>query len=161
MLSDNHIHPTTYGVSKINNVTPLGVTKITLKQDHYNAEKDNVELKICDYYSSILPVPEPEEPSTFEVKYNGISPKITIGGSKRIVSVSDPLPGESYTWKVYLDGQELDVSQTQIVWTVSGDTTKVQVGAAYDFALIGKVIKIEATQLSNGAKAYTQLEVVA
>lgn len=50
MLSTNTIHPKCYRVTKITELAPKGVLKCTVKQDEYDAKKDNVNLMICNYY---------------------------------------------------------------------------------------------------------------
>ena len=50
MLSDNKKKPLVYEVTKRTDTFPLGVQKIVLSQDHYNEEKDNAYLGICDYH---------------------------------------------------------------------------------------------------------------
>ena len=51
MITVNDINPSCYIVSKILDVEPLGILKLSLKLDEFNPKRDNVALKICDYYS--------------------------------------------------------------------------------------------------------------
>lgn len=51
MLTHNILDPKVYGVTKVQDLVPQGIIKLTLKQDELNEVKDNVELMICDYYS--------------------------------------------------------------------------------------------------------------
>lgn len=51
MITNNDIDPKVYSVSKIIELAPKGILKLTLKQDDFNPKRDNVELKICDYYN--------------------------------------------------------------------------------------------------------------
>jgi hypothetical protein len=50
MISLNDINPNCYMVSKILDMNPQGVLKLTLKQDDYNKRRDDPTLMICDYY---------------------------------------------------------------------------------------------------------------
>ena len=66
MITNNDLHPNCWMVSKVNDMTPQGIIKITLKQDDFNPKRDNIELRICDYYSDegdiLVPKPDPSEP---------------------------------------------------------------------------------------------------
>lgn len=50
MLSNNNIDPKIYQVTKIVDLSPQGILKISVKQDELNEKRDNIELRICDYY---------------------------------------------------------------------------------------------------------------
>lgn len=51
MFSNNDLDPKTYHVSKVVDLSPQGVIKLSIKQDSFNENRDNVELRICDYYT--------------------------------------------------------------------------------------------------------------
>lgn len=69
MISDNTIHPKTYEVSKVTELVPAGIIKLTMKQKPFDAKRDNIPLQICDYYDengdSLVnpPTPTPPDPS--------------------------------------------------------------------------------------------------
>jgi hypothetical protein len=50
MITTNVLDPKCYMVSKIVDVNPQGMLKITLKQDEFDPKRDNTDLMICDYY---------------------------------------------------------------------------------------------------------------
>lgn len=52
MMSNNIIDPKVYQVTKIVDLSPQGILKVTVKQDELNEKRDNVELHICDYYKN-------------------------------------------------------------------------------------------------------------
>lgn len=52
MLTHNKIDPKVYAVTKVQDLIPQGIIKMTLKQDALDNVKDNVDLMICDYYSN-------------------------------------------------------------------------------------------------------------
>lgn len=63
MLTHNRLDPKVYAVTKVQDLIPQGVIKLTLKQDELNDVRDNLDLMICDYYSDsgeILPRRENE-----------------------------------------------------------------------------------------------------
>lgn len=50
MLTNNIIDPKVYQVTKIVDLSPQGIIKLSVKQDEFNEKRDNKYLKICDYY---------------------------------------------------------------------------------------------------------------
>lgn len=63
MLTHNRLDPKVYTVTKVQDLVPQGIIKLTLKQDELNDVRDNLDLMICDYYSDsgeILPRRENE-----------------------------------------------------------------------------------------------------
>ena len=53
MITNNTFYPKCYQVSKVEELHPAGVIKITLKQDDLNETRDNPDLGICDYYTEV------------------------------------------------------------------------------------------------------------
>lgn len=51
ILSNNIIDPKFYQVTKIVDLNPQGIIKLTFKQDELNEKTDNIQLNICDYYN--------------------------------------------------------------------------------------------------------------
>lgn len=62
MMSTNILDSKVYKVTKINEMSPKGILKITFKQDEYDERRDNAELLICNYYSDSgeIQVEQPE-----------------------------------------------------------------------------------------------------
>ena len=52
MLTHNKLDPKVYTVTKVQDLVPQGIIKLTLKQDELNNVRDNVDLMLCDYYNS-------------------------------------------------------------------------------------------------------------
>lgn len=50
-MSNNDLDPKVYEVTKIKDINPQGVIKLSIKQDDLNEKRDNIELRICDYYT--------------------------------------------------------------------------------------------------------------
>ena len=51
MITLNTINPNCYMVTKVLDMTPKGILKLSLKQDDYNEKRDNTKMLVCDYYS--------------------------------------------------------------------------------------------------------------
>lgn len=50
-MSNNDLDPKIYEVTKIKDINPQGIIKLSIKQHELNEKRDNVELHICDYYT--------------------------------------------------------------------------------------------------------------
>lgn len=73
LLTTNELSPKVYQVTKVVEVSPLGLYKYSVKQDEYNPKRDNIKLRICDYYTNMGDVKSdiPHEDLTgrvFEIK---------------------------------------------------------------------------------------------
>ena len=53
LLTTNDLDPKVYTVTKVVETSPLGLYKYSIKEDEYNPKRDNIELKICDYYTNM------------------------------------------------------------------------------------------------------------
>lgn len=51
-FSNNDLDPKIYQVTKITDLNPQGVIKLSIKQDEFNEKRDNIELHVCDYYTN-------------------------------------------------------------------------------------------------------------
>ena len=51
MLTNNILDPKVYQVTKVVDLSPSGVVKLSIKQDEINLKEDNIELRICNYYT--------------------------------------------------------------------------------------------------------------
>jgi hypothetical protein len=50
-LSNNDLEPKIYQVTKVLDINPQGIIKLSIKQDELNEKRDNVQLRVCDYYT--------------------------------------------------------------------------------------------------------------
>ena len=51
MLTHNKLDPKVYAVTKVQDLVPQGIIKLTLKQDELDETRDNVDLMVCNYYN--------------------------------------------------------------------------------------------------------------
>ena len=51
MLTHNRLDPKVYTVTKVQDLVPQGIIKLTLKQDELDETRDNVDLMLCNYYN--------------------------------------------------------------------------------------------------------------
>lgn len=50
-MSNNDLDQKVYEVTKIKDINPQGIIKLSIKQDELNEKRDNIELRVCDYYT--------------------------------------------------------------------------------------------------------------
>ena len=50
-MSNNDLDPKIYEVTKIKDINPQGIIKLSIKQAELNEKRDNIELHVCDYYT--------------------------------------------------------------------------------------------------------------
>lgn len=67
-MSNNDLDPKIYEVTKIKDINPQGIIKLSIKQDELNEKRDNIELRVCDYYTDEgdvnVDIPEVETPDS-------------------------------------------------------------------------------------------------
>ena len=164
MLSDNPIHPLVYEISKREDIMPMGVTKLTMKQTHFDIHRDNVELGICNYYDTKI---EPEEPETPPIEVTArVSGKILyIGGNKRTITLkffdkdgeeTDPI---IYNWAYKIDGEDVTLEELQENYEITFGETSLSIKANNDFALIGKVLEFLVQDENDNTLTSTKMEV--
>lgn len=69
MITVNDINPNCYVVTKNGDMHPQGLFKLSLKADDFNPKRDNVQLKICDYFNdsgdvNVIDPPQDPVPET-------------------------------------------------------------------------------------------------
>ena len=121
IISDNMDNPRTYEVIQIKDTTPLGTTKIYLKEDLFNASKDicgNLNEMIENNFCFDLPIPD--LPDGFGNEYHMICDCITSKG----YTTSTPT---DVSWSLSCDDKYLYVDgQSVIVKAIpSKETTKL------------------------------------
>lgn len=52
MLTHNKLDPKVYTVTKVQDLVPQGIIKLTLKQDELDETRDNIDLMLCNYYNN-------------------------------------------------------------------------------------------------------------
>lgn len=63
MITNNDLHPNCWMISKVTEMNPQGVLKISIKQDEFDIHRDNVQARVCDYYSDDGNInPDPKKP---------------------------------------------------------------------------------------------------
>lgn len=124
-MSNNNLDPKIYEVTKIKDINPQGIIKLSIKQDELNEKRDNVELRVCDYYTDegdvLVDIPIIETPDVEKTSYinwmttdmngeliDGIETKLEIG-STYYFEVKFSSPNVDPQWKINIvdDGNNL------------------------------------------------------
>lgn len=122
MITDNMLHPKTYEVTKVLDTFPLGCTKVTLKQNHYNQHtdlcgtgdfKDGKVHMVCDYYKSELKPIKPEDIPNIpedQLKWtlSGANDKLYIDGQQQVITAVPNIEYYNGTceWHIFIDNEE-------------------------------------------------------
>ena len=119
MIADSTDHPKTYGVTKITDTSPFGITKGSLSQTLFNEHTDlceeidigdgrgKVMHMICDYYTSTLPpIVKPIEESIIW-KLSDVSNKLYVHGQPLVIqAISDTDTTVPCEWHLFVDNVE-------------------------------------------------------
>lgn len=179
MITDNPVHPKTYEVSKVEDTFPLGVMKITLVQDHYNAhtdicriinDVDDVELNdgkihmICNYNISELPIIITENEITDTVWHlSEVGEKLYINGTPQIIyaltSHNDAVFDNQ--WHISLDNVPYSLSElTGYFEFVQDDTNNSLSIRAINRDLAGYVLKVSIGNKQGSYYDFVEMEVI-
>ena len=113
IVADRENDPPTFHVSKITDLHPIGITKFTLAQEHFNPHTDNAKLKICDYYEyNSKPVNEADLVSYMKLELNSNKLTLPLGSSKKTITA------KSYD----AEGTEVETT-VPIIWSISSEAS--------------------------------------
>lgn len=179
MLTHNKKHPRVYKITKVLDLAPQGILRLTVKQDEYNEKRDDLGLMVCDYYDdsgNSRPV-EPEEPSdksqaiyqyTLNDDYELVDPTevsdttIYFGIVKYFGIVDDS--AAVYHWTIKLDSSSSDAlhedsyyEQLIQIQEVDSRTISLQVSKAK--SVIGKKFTLSVYDKDNTSYSSLSLTV--
>lgn len=175
MITDNHIHPKTYEITKIMDTFPLGATKIVLKQCHYNEHTDLCGVDeeffgdkkthmICDFYkSNIKPVSPTDPPKSTTWTLSEVNEKLYVHGSPQIIQA---IPSEETTgaceWHIFVDGEDYTDKLTDLVDYLDisfDDVNHTCTIAAINKDLAKYIISIKIYDLDRSYYDFVEMEV--
>lgn len=162
ILSDNPIHPLVYEVSKRVDTFPLGITKITLKQDHFNPNADDADSKLCNYYEGI---PEhSKSPEQMYLECTGASNVLHIGGSEREVHImyipNSGVKRPVFDWYLEYQGKHYTITKPPAYFHVKELPNSILISVDKNFSIIGTPITVGVVERKTHIKAELLLEVV-
>lgn len=182
LLTTNDLDPKAYIVTKVVEVSPIGLFRYSIKQDEFNPKRDNIKLRVCDYYTNMgdVKIDIEDEPSTEEpfsimqmtvdesgelIEQSSISPTVTIGSISYYKAIKSGCHIVSAVWNVELiDGIE-PVSDTErkylegLIKITAYDDNIVAIKPAKANSLIGRQFKLVATRDDGDFRAEIEWEV--
>lgn len=150
--------PRAWKISKVNRISPNGISRITLAQDVFDQHKDYIELDNvgnvigmwANYYNDKI-LPEDYEESkeetnmNIQLTYAGTKPELKIGGSYKTftaklfdgeeeIPITDP-----GTWYYLIDGYDV----SSLIDSIDNGLGKNKIKFIGDLSYIGSVITIK------------------
>lgn len=179
MITLNTVHPNCYMVTKVLDMTPKGIIKLSLKQDELDESRDNKDLLLCDYYNDTgdivvaKPDPDPESPTTSTITYMIVNDDGELEPSSDVPATLDL--GQTYyysavfsdygveaQWRIILDGEYTDEERTALerlmVLRVIDDKT-VSLRPAKSKKLGGLKFKLNVCDISGNYDSSVNVEV--
>ena len=174
MITDNTIHPKPYEVTKIMDTFPLGTTKVTLKQTHYNEHTDlcgpdenffgdeDVHM-ICNYYQSQVR-PSPNKIfSPISWTLSEVNDKLYVHGQPQVIYA---IPNQyietnpSCEWHISIDGQSYKFEELVDYLNISIDSTNNTLTiAAINKDLANYIVSIQIYDESKSYYDFVEMEV--
>lgn len=146
-LDRNKVEPTVFKLTQ-NDTTAMnydkGILHLTVTEDQYNPDTDNIEEWLCDYV-------KPSVKSDIEIEYMG-NPNVRIGGSYKIFTAVSLNP---VTWDIIAKN---DIKNQLTIATVPAEN-KCKIKCNLEESLIGKSFTLQCTD-SNGNIASVLIEIV-
>ena len=174
MITDNTIHPKTYEITKIMDTFPPGVTKVILKQCHYNEHidlcgvdedffKDEDIHMVCNYYeSSIKPSPN-KIISPISWTLSDVNDKLYVHGQSQVIRA---IPneymdaGDSCEWHILLDGQEMEIEELKDYLDISIDNSNnTMTIAAINKDLANYIVTVKVYDKAKSYYDFVEMEV--
>ena len=145
MISLNAINPNCFMVSKIADMNPKGLLKLTFKQDDYNKKRDDSILMICDYYDDSgditidAPTPIESETKRSQILVDDVAvEKVELHtGATTYFSVEFSDEGIDAQWKISLVGDDANKEEIEKLMVMN------QINAALISIRPGKSTKVK------------------
>lgn len=175
MVTNNNYEPKVYQISKVSEMTPQGVIKLTFKQDDFNKNRDSIKYGVCDYYDNeghknieIIPVKEP-------TLFTSVISWMTVNDEGELIpGIEDQLQRgkiQYFSVDFYNDGEEVIVEPE---WKISGqdeysiglmkitkfDNKVIGVRPAKASSLSGKTFTLSVNDIEGNYYSSIDLEVI-
>lgn len=182
MMTVNDLHPNCYMISKVLDMVPKGLLKLSMKQDDYNEKRDNVALKVCDYYNDTgdtivdEPVGSNDPCLTSEIHY------MTVDSDGELIESASPytslVVGETYYWRatfsdedvaaqwrirlvdeegIYTEKERLELERLMVIRDVDSTTISLRPGKSY--RIKGLKFKLIVCDINGDYESTVELEV--
>ena len=179
MITDNPTHPKTYEVTKVEDTFPLGIFKITLVQDHYNAHTDVCKVlndvdypelndgqihMICNYNDSELPpIIKDKEVSNSIWYLSEVGEKLYINSTPQIIYALTEHEDAVFDnkWNIFLDNQLYAFEELDGYFEFVVDDINCSLSVkAVNRNLAGYILKVSIGNQSGTYYDFVEMEVV-
>lgn len=108
MISDLIPEPIVWKVTKVENVHPFGINKLTLAQEKFNHDTDYVNMDTGEMWASYYSQPLAPDKNDFSLEFVGTN-SIKVRGLKRTIKIHDyDSDIHEIEWKFTIDGTAAD-----------------------------------------------------
>ena len=180
-LSADVKEPVVWRCTKVEQIGPKGIDRLTFAQDVWDGVHDYVERdeygKLigiwCNFFETKLDKKEEPDPvipvftKHAEITFTGVKPQIKVGGSYKKFTVNlyndkDVLPYDGGVWSYEIDGADVS-GELNIVAPADDarlDDNQVKLKIPKDDSYIGKILTISHVS-TEGIKASVDIEIIA
>lgn len=152
-----------WSVTKIENVQPIGIQKLTLYQTSWNEHTDGYAhdeygnyVPYADYYDSNIEPTDPDTPtptpSTTYGKITASTSTIKVGGSYKTLTlklydaddneVTDNYSSATFDWTCYIKGNETDDLSDKVTWLNGSLFNQKKIKFADDRSYLDKILVV-------------------
>jgi len=182
MITFNTVDPKCYQVTKVDDTTPRGMIKLTLKQDDFNEKRDSIDMMICDYFTEEgnikVDVPISENPdeehssviSSYIVNDNGeLEPGTDIKhlerGKVSYFGVNFFAENINPEWKIsFINDNEFSNDDVNyyvgLISVTEFDDLVVAIKPAKAGSLVGKKFRLSVSDINGDYYSSIELEVI-
>ena len=158
IISSLSPNPSVWIVSKIQDISPFGVLKLTYKQTVFDEHTDYIDWETgdmyADYYINDIAPIDDTPITTDTAKITAINNYIKLGGSYKLLTVTfsdengndvtssyiDTITQEN--WKCFIGDEEYTENEL-ITWLPQSENNKIKIKIGKDLSLLSKVLKIQ------------------
>lgn len=163
LISDKgRVPPLCYAISKIEDTTPVGITKFKLTQETFDPIHDSAELLLANYYGGPIEPTEPdikaELSGTVSITFSGTKPTVKVGGSYKTFTPVFSMEGTTVA-KWLISDEDGDISGDTENYTIEHDGDKLKLKVALNYNLIGTALTVRCVG-TDDSSAEIKVEVV-
>lgn len=163
LISDTkRLTPLAWEVSRIQDMQPFGITKLTMKQTTFDENHDNAELMLANYYDTAMEptAPDIEEElfSTASITFSGTKPTVKVGGSYKTFTPVFSMEGTTVD-KWLVSDENGDISGDTENYTIERDGELLKLKVAANYYLIKKTLIVQVVG-SDKSTAQVEIEIV-
>lgn len=162
-------HPATWTITKVENVQPFGIQKLTLYSNVFNEHTDYVNYETGEMYADLLESKvEPIDPnppslpfiskdSPITIKISTSTSYVKVGGSYKTFTanyvntsgedVTDEYDSLDLTWKCSIGPDDWT---DKVSWKKSASNNQIKLKFPNDLQQLGKVIELECSATHDG-----------